>query len=330
MLFLLIFGGKDITNKRNNATFAQKVDIMKSLAYPDFLKKGDKVTIISPSSKIDKQFIKGEKTCLESWGLVVKVAPHADGSLHTYSGSVENRLKDLQGAMDDPEIKAIFCSRGGYGAIHLLEFINFDKYKISPKWLLGFSDITALHALYQLNGFVSVHSLMARHLTVEPADDPCTVRLHNLLLGTVAPIEIPADKLNITGSAQGILRGGNLSVFYGLTGTPYDFPAEDTILLIEDIGERPYHIERMMYNLKLSGLLPHIKGLIVGQFTEYKEDRAIGKSVYEMIHDMVRPYGYPVCFNFPAGHVKNNVPLILGSQQQLVVDNKNVCLSPIK
>jgi muramoyltetrapeptide carboxypeptidase len=330
MLFPSIFRSQRYNKKRNNTTFAQKVNDMNGLDCPNFLKEGDKVVIISPSSKIDKNLIKGEKKSLESWGLKVVVSAHAGGHFCSYSGTIEERLNDLQNAMDDPSVRAIFCSRGGYGAIHLLEFLQFEKFNQSPKWLLGFSDITALHSLFQLHGHISLHSQMARHLSVEPLDDSCTTTLHDLLFGIKIPSFIlPHEKENINGTAAGILRGGNLSVFYGLTGTPYDIPAEDTILLIEDVGERPYHIERMMYNLKLNGLLPRIKGLVIGQFTEYKEDNAIGKTVYEMIHDMVAPYGYPVCFNFPAGHITNNVPLMLGSYQQLTVDNSEARLEPI-
>jgi muramoyltetrapeptide carboxypeptidase len=303
---------------------------MNSLVCPEILKDGDKVIILSPSSKIDENLIIGEKKHLESWGLQVVVSSHANGEYHSYSGTVEERLSDLQQAMDDPAVRAIFCSRGGYGAVHLLEFLNFDKFNSSPKWLLGFSDISALHALWQYHGYTSLHSFMARHLTVEPYDDQCTKDLHDFLFGKrTIDVNIPAEELNIKGSATGILRGGNLSVFYGMAATPYDIPEENTILFIEDVGERPYHIERMMYEIKLKGLLPKLKGLVVGQFTEYKEDDYIGKTVYQMIHDMVKPYGYPVCFNFPVGHVKNNRPLLMGGEFQLDVNNKGVRLQQI-
>lgn len=297
------------------------------MIFPPYLQPDDQVIILSPSSKIDKELVYGQKERLESWGLRVKLAPHALNKYHNFAGTPTQRLSDLQKAMDHPEIKAIFCSRGGYGAIHLLEHLDFTGFKKSPKWLIGFSDITALHNTWQKEGFVSIHGLMGRHLAKEPADDPQTLRLKAILFGEKPHEIIPGNKYNIPGTATGTLRGGNLSVFYGLRGTPYDLPAKDTLLLIEDVGERPYHIERMMYNLKLGGMLEKLSGLLVGQFTEYTEDKAIGKTVYEMIHDLVKPYGYPVCFDFPSGHTADNAPLILGSSVTLRVTKKEAELS---
>lgn len=295
---------------------------MRKYQFPPYLQTGDKVTIISPAGKIDKSFLKGAKKVLESWGLEVTLGKYAAGECGRFSGSSKQRAADLQLAMDDKQTKAILCSRGGYGAIHLIDQIDFTRFRENPKWLLGYSDVTLLHELFQCNGFASIHSLMARHLTVEPTTDPCSLHLRNMLFGELPSYQSPKHKLNIAGQAKGILRGGNLSVLYGLRGTPYDFPAEGTILFIEDIGERPYHIDRMMNNLKLGGVLEKLSGLIVGQFTEYEEDLSLGKEVYEMIANMVKPYGYPVCFNFPVGHVEGNVPLICGSEVELTIENK--------
>jgi len=295
---------------------------MRKYQFPPYLQTGDKVTIISPAGKIDKSFLKGAKKILESWGLEVTLGKHAAGECGRFSGSSKQRVEDLQTAMDDDKTKVILCSRGGYGAIHLIDQIDFTKFKENPKWLLGYSDVTLLHELFQYKGFASIHSPMARHLAVEHTDDPCSLQLKNMLFGELPSYHSPKNKLNIEGKAKGILRGGNLSVLYGLRGTPYDFPAEGTILFIEDIGERPYHIDRMMNNLKLGGILEKLSGLVVGQFTEYEEDLSMGKEVYEMIADMVKPYGYPVCFNFPVGHVESNVPLICGCEIELTVENK--------
>ncbi len=295
---------------------------MKMLQFPPFLHTEDKVTIISPAGKIDNNFLKGAKKALESWGLKAVTGKYAAGEHGRFSGTVKQRTADLQSAMNDKQIKAILCSRGGYGAIHLIDKLDFTKFSEHPKWLLGYSDVTLLHELFQYKGYASIHSLMARHLAVEPPTDPCSLLLKSLLFGELPSYQSPEHKLNIEGNAKGILRGGNLSVLYGLRGTPYDFPAEDTILFIEDIGERPYHIDRMMNNLKLGGILEKISGLIVGQFTEYEEDSSIGKKVYEMIAEMVNPYGYPVCFDFPVGHVVSNVPLICGGEVTLTVENK--------
>lgn len=294
------------------------------IQFPPFLEKGDKVVIVSPSGKIDNQFLKGARKRMESWGLKVVVGKHADGSCGKYAGTIRQRLKDLQDAMDDPNVKAILCSRGGYGAVHLIDKLDFTAFCEHPKWLLGFSDITALHNLVQKNGYASLHSLMARHLTVEPEDDPCSLYLKDILSGNLPSYTCEKHKLNKLGSAQGILRGGNMAVAYGLRGTPYDIPAEGTVLFIEDVSERPHAIERMMYNLKLGGVLEKLSGLIVGQFTEYEEDCSLGKEVYAALADLVKEYDYPVCFNFPVGHVTHNLPLINGATVELTVGKKNV------
>ena len=292
------------------------------IQFPPFLQKDDKVVIVSPSSKIDKLFLKGAKKRLESWGLKVAMGKHAGGSSGRFAGTVKQRLDDLQDAMDDPKVKAILCSRGGYGAVHLIDKLDFTAFREHPKWLLGFSDITALHNLFQKNGYASLHSLMARHLTVEPEDDLCSLYLKDILSGNLPVYTCEKHKLNRKGSAEGILRGGNMAVAYGLRGTPYDIPAVGTVLFIEDVSERPHAIERMMYNLKLGGVLEKLSGLIIGQFTEYEEDRSLGKELYAALADLVKEYDYPVCFDFPVGHVTRNLPLINGAEVELNVGKK--------
>ncbi|MDE5710218.1 MAG: LD-carboxypeptidase [Bacteroides sp.] len=306
---------------------------MDSLIFPPSLQEGDRVIILSPSGKIDKSFLKGAEKRLKSWGLEVVLAKHADGSNGTYAGSIRQRLDDLQNALDDKKAKVIFCSRGGYGAVHLVGKLDFTRFKEHPKWLVGFSDITALHNVLQQQGFASLHAPMARHLTVEPEDDFCTQALKDILFGNLPCEEerfchtCPAHKLNHRGEAEGILRGGNLAVAYGLRGTPYDIPAEGTILFIEDVGERPHAVERMMYNLKLGGVLEKLSGLIIGQFTEYEENHSLGKELYGALADLVKECDYPICFNFPVGHVTMNVPLINGAAVKLEVGKKEVKLS---
>lgn len=295
---------------------------MNNLTLPPYLSEGDRVAIVSPSSKIDKSFLKGAKERLESWGLKVVMGKYAGNASGRFAGSVRQRLGDLQKAMDDPEIKAILCSRGGYGAVHLIDKLDFTRFREHPKWLIGFSDITALHNLFQSNGFASLHAPMARHLTVEPENDPCTLHLKHILCGELPHYSCPHHKLNHPGTARGILRGGNMAVFHGLRGTPYDIPADGTILFVEDISERPHAIERMMYNLKLGGVLEKISGLIIGRFTEYDEDRSLGKELYAALAELVMEYDYPVCFHFPVGHVTYNLPLINGAEIELNVGKK--------
>jgi muramoyltetrapeptide carboxypeptidase len=294
---------------------------------PPYLKSGDKVMIVSPASKIDKSLLAGAKKRLEEWGLKVKIAKHADGANGKYAGSIKQRLADLQAAMDDPEVRAILCSRGGYGCVHLLDDLDFTAFRKSPKWLIGFSDISALHCAVQMNGVASLHSPMARHLTIESADDICTQYMHDILFGNLPTYTCKSDKLNHRGTARGILRGGNMAVTYGLRGSRFEIPAERTILFLEDVGERPHSIERMMYNLKISGVLDRISGLIIGQFTEYNEDLSLGKPLYEALADILKGYDYPVCFGFPVGHVTDNRPLICGSEVELSVTSRSVGLS---
>lgn len=300
---------------------------MQKLIYPPFVGPGDEVILLSPSSKIDKSFLTGARRCLKSWGLNVRTASHAAGACGTYAGRIDQRLDDLQQALDDERAKVIFCSRGGYGAVHLVGRLDFTRFRSHPKWLIGFSDITALHNVFQHEGFASLHAPMARHLTVEPSDDAATLALKEILFGNAAfTYHCEPHPLNHRGTACGILRGGNLSVFYGLRGTPWDIPAENTILFIEDIGERPHSVERMLYNLKLGGVLARLSGLIIGQFTEYEEKKQLGKELYGAIADLVKEYNYPVCFGFPVGHVPLNLPLINGAEVTLTTDKREVTL----
>ncbi|WP_321334400.1 LD-carboxypeptidase [uncultured Bacteroides sp.] len=297
---------------------------MNSLISPPYLQKGDKVAIVSPSSKIDKNLLTGAYKKLESWGLNPQFGKYAGNSSGCFAGTIKQRLEDFQSAMDADDVKAILCSRGGYGAIHLIDKLDFTRFGEHPKWMIGFSDITALHNVFQAHGFASLHAPMAHHLSVEPENDPCSLQLKDILFGELPQYNCQPHKLNQTGHAHGILRGGNMSVFYGLRGTTFDIPAEGTILFIEDVSERPHAIERMMYNLKLGGVLEKLSGLIVGQFTEYNEDNSLGKSVYEALSDLVKEYSYPICFNFPVGHVTNNLPLINGTKVELIVTHKSV------
>lgn len=296
------------------------------LIVPPALQEGDKVAIVSPASRIDKALIKGLSNRLKSWGLVPQVAKHAASEYGRYAGKTSHRVADLQQALDDPEIKAIYCSRGGYGVMHLIDSLDFTAFRKSPKWVVGYSDITALHNLIQCNGIASLHAPMASHLTEEPADDPCTLFVKDILFGKLPHYSFQANRLQKAGTAKGILRGGNLSVLYGMRGTPYDIPAENTILFVEDVNERPHVVERMFYNLKLGGVLDKLSGLIIGQFTDYTEDCSLGRPLMESLADLLKPYNIPICFGFPVGHTAHNLPLISGSEVELTVNKKGVKL----
>jgi len=295
---------------------------------PPFLQKGDCVRLVSPAGAINQDIVKGAESCLTSWGLSVVKGKNVTNQEGRFAGSVEQRLKDLQEAFDDPKCKAIFCSRGGYGSIHLIDKINLDGFRKAPKWLIGYSDITMFHSLLQKEGFLSIHGGMAKMLSLQMSDTVTkdesapADHLHDLLFGHFPVYHTEASPLNHEGECSGILRGGNLSILYSLRGTPYDYIPAKSILFIEDIGEKPYVIDRIMHNLKLGGILKDLSGLIVGQFTDYEEDPSFGKTIYQIIADAVSDYSFPVCFNFPTGHTDLNLPLMTGSMVKMVVNDE--------
>ena len=286
------------------------------MIYPSFLKANDKVVILSPSGKIEAQWVEGLKAVLESYGLLVNVAEHALCENGRFAGTDEERIKDLQEAIDDHDVRAIFCSRGGYGLARIIDKIDFSSLGEDPKWIVGFSDITVLHNALGRVGVASIHGIMAKHITLkaEGLDNIMT-----MLFGGNVAYEVPAHEFNKVGEAEGGLIGGNLSVLYGLRGTPFDLDYKGKILFIEDLGERLYHIDRMMQNLRLGGVFTQISGLVVGQFTDIDEDDSFSGGVYGVICDAVKDYDIPVCFNFPAGHVDNNQPLKMGANYKLEV-----------
>lgn len=298
----------------------------KEIIIPPFLKEGDKAVIISPSGNIDSILIDGAKIVLNSWGLKVETAPHAKNQQGRFCGSVNERLADIQNAINDTKTKLIFCSRGGYGAVHLLDKISFNHFADHPKWLVGYSDITALHQIFWKNNIVSLHAPMAKHLAEEGAEDKANTYLKEILFGQIPQYETDGNILNIEGVCSGTLFGGNLAVLCGLVGSDFFSLPENGILFIEDIGERPYQIDRMMWTLKLAGILAKLKGLIVGKFTGYEEDPLMYASVYESILDMVAEYNIPVSFGFPTGHIKDNYPLLHGCIAKLDVKKDKTTL----
>jgi muramoyltetrapeptide carboxypeptidase len=304
---------------------------------PPYLEKEDLITIVAPSGKVNPDYVRRSQTVLECWGFRVEMGEYVFAEYGRFAGTVDERLSDLQKALDNPDNKAVFCARGGYGIVHLLEKLSLNAFKKNPKWLIGYSDITALHAMINNEGTCSIHAPMSLHLTEGNGQDKASLYLRDILLGKSISYNIKPHPLNKTGEAKGQLRGGNLSVLCSLRATPYDLnnpylpynlsPKNNTILFIEDIGEKPYHIERMMYNLKLGGVLQQISGLLVGQFSECEEDESLNKTVYQSIADLVAEYDYPVCFNFPVGHLKENFPLVCGKLSNLCITSEVVTLT---
>lgn len=307
------------------------------MVYPESLDIGDKIAIISPATTVKGEYIDGAVRLLREEGFDPVVFPHAKGpACGSFASSEEGRLADLKAALHDPTIKAVLCARGGYGCVHLLPHFTDAEICGNPKWLVGFSDVSALHALWQRAGVASLHAPMAKHLTLEGRGDVCTRRLVAILKGetgmdyTVAP-----HPYNRTGTARGRLAGGNLAVLNGLAGTDADLLSlrcdEGVVLFIEDISEAIYAVERMLMRLSLSGALHRVKGLIVGRFTEYRPDKNYG-SMEEMVDSLLRRRGVagiPVAFGFPVGHVKLNYPLIEGDMVRLSVSPEEVALTSI-
>jgi len=286
---------------------------------PPFLRSGDQIRLVSPSGSINPEFIDGATKALSCWGLQVTEGRSARSKYGRFAGTKEQRSADLQLALDDPHVKAVLCCRGGYGLSQIIDKTDFSQFIKSPKWLIGFSDITILHNAINNLGIASVHGIMAKHLTESPAGSDQVQRLKETLFGRMPAYNITAQPLNRVGKSHGKLIGGNLSVLMGLRGSQFDLHYKNAVLFIEDISEEPYHIDRMMQNLRFSGALSQISGLVVGQFCDCNEDPLMMQTIAEIISDAVREYDYPVCFNFPAGHVDYNLPLIMGSDVRLEV-----------
>lgn len=287
------------------------------IIYPAPLREGDKIAIVSPAGAIDPAKVEGAAQQLRRQGWVPVIYPHALGRNGQYSGTAAERLADISSAFRDPEIKAILCARGGYGVVHLLDDLDDIDLRKNAKWVIGFSDISALHGLMASQGVASIHAPMAAQI-MKGTDDPDTRTLFDILKGE-RPVHIfPGHKYDKPGVATGQLYGGNLAVLSELVSTPYDILKPDTILFIEDIAEPIYKVERMLYQLRLNGVLKNVRGIIIGQFTDYKPDHNYS-DMYDMIKDALSVVNVPVAFNVPVGHVDHNIPLIEGAQVTLKV-----------
>ncbi len=288
---------------------------------PPYVKSGDLVSIAAPARWVDPEDIKNFLSVLEQEGLKTMT-----GSIYTrhhqFAGEDKDRLDDLQQMFDHPDIKAIFCARGGYGTIRLLNKIDLKGFAEHPKWVVGFSDITALHAYLQMRiGVASIHAAMPYTFRdVTDIENPAATSLFRILKGELPSYTVPAHSLNRKGKSSGILLGGNLSVLYSLTGTPFQFPTRGAILFLEDVDEYLYHIDRMMQNLKLAGMLENLAGLVVGGLTDMHDNEVpFGMDATEIIRAAVEEFDFPLCFNFPAGHVEGNMAMVLGRRVSLEV-----------
>ncbi len=289
------------------------------------LQKGDKVAIVSPAGKMEQDLITKAVTVLESYGFIPVLGKSVAAVYHRFAGTDMQRLADFQEALDNSEIKAIWCSRGGYGTVRIIENLNFDLFLRYPKWIIGFSDITILHAyVNNILQLKSLHAIMPINLG---ADKKSLITLKETLTDKMPDYKVGSHSLNRLGVCEGQLFGGNLSILYSLRGTHLDFYPEGKILLIEDVGENLHHLDRMMYNFKMGGKLSALRGLIVGGMSQMNDENTFGKSAYEIIADAVKDYNYPVCFNFPVGHIPSNYALVMGEQLMLKVSESEVLLA---
>jgi muramoyltetrapeptide carboxypeptidase len=289
---------------------------------PPFLQKNDKIGIVAPAGMISQKKVTHAIKVFNGWGLDVVTGRNIFKRKNTFAGSDKQRKDDFQDIIDRQDIRAVICARGGYGTIRVINKIDFRKFIQNPKWIVGFSDITVFHACLQKNiKCESIHALMPGSFSESEIESKSLNSLKNVLFGGNINYEIPSHSLNSYGEAEGTLIGGNLSVLYSLQGTNLEIETDDKILFIEDVNEYLYHVDRMISNLKLSGKLDNLRGLVVGHMSRMKDSPvAFGENAYEIIHRAVKDCRYPVIFNFPAGHVKPNMALILGRRIRMTVD----------
>jgi len=300
------------------------------MKFPSYLKPGDKVSIISPAGKIDRQVAERGAELLRQQGFRVEAGQHAFDTQGVFAGTDPARVADMQKALDDQSIKAIFFSRGGYGSIRTHLGLNWSSFFKRPKWLVGFSDITVFHAYLSRHQIASVHGVMNAWFEKDGVLTDSFLQMMELLGGKKPEYVLPSHDLNRSGIATGTLTGGNLSIIQSLRGTALDISPKGKILFIEDIDEHYYHLDRMMMNLKAGGILEQLSGVVAGYFTGIKDgDTPYGKTVSEIIKEAVFPYRYPVVFGFPAGHELPNFPLIMGGKISLNVTENQVIIKTI-
>ncbi len=301
---------------------------MEELKKPGFLKPGDSIGIIAPARSVTPGQMAPFKDLLVNRGYIPVEGNYLYGQHNQFSGTADERLSDLVQMYMDPEVKAVFAARGGYGCVHLLNGMDWEVIRENPKWLVGFSDVTALHTA--LGKFMeTIHGVMPYSLVMdEPQDKGSFDILFNILEGQDIEYSVEDHSLNISGTAKGILTGGNLSVLYSLAGTPYEPDYQDKILFLEDLDEYLYHVDRMIANFEIRGIFQKVAGLVIGDFSDMHDNMVpYGRKACEIIAERAIKYGVPTLFNFPAGHKLFNHPLIFGRLSTLTVQAGQCSLS---
>jgi len=296
---------------------------------PPYLQKSDVIAIVCPSGYMP---VEKASECIrvlnEEWGFQTKVGRTLGNEFNYFSGTDEERLNDFQQMLDDDAVKAVLCARGGYGLSRIIDKIDFKKFKKQPKWIIGYSDVTILHAhIYSKYYISSIHAPMATAFNDTGYINRFVQSLRNALEGKKLKYSCQPHESNRKGEAIGELIGGNLTLLAHLIGTDSDIKTRGRILFLEDVGEYLYNIDRMMYQLKRSGKLSKLAGLIVGGFTDNKDtERSFGQTAYEIIQEAVEEYDYPVCFGFPVSHGKENYALKIGVGYKLKVGKSKITL----
>lgn len=285
---------------------------------PNNLEKGDLIYIVSPAKSIDPESIYFAKKLIESWGFIAECGTNTLGEYNYFSGNDIDRAADFQLAIDHKEAKAILCARGGYGCVRIMDKLNWSNFEKSPKWLIGFSDITVMHHRAQRLSVMSMHATMPLNFQMNSREALETFRA--ALIGESFSIQAPPSSFNKIGSARGRLLGGNLSIVYSLLGTADAYDFKDSVLFIEDLSEQLYHIDRMLFALKKAGVFDEIKALVIGGMTDLKDTSpSFGMTYEEVILEKVKESSIPICFNFPIGHIDDNRAMIIGETVELEV-----------
>ena len=308
--------------------FSQTSYEMDRYIKPENLKIGDTISIIAPSGVLKdyEQYMERSIGLMESWGLNVVLGSTIYDSYGHFSSTDSNRAKDFQNAIDDNKIKAIWCARGGYGAMRIIDNINYDNLLKNPKWVIGYSDITAIHNDIHNLGIESLHGVMCKSLEDISVEDDSIKKLKDIIFGEgELKYVIDGNEYNKTGEASGKLVGGNLTLLKSLLQSKSSIDTTNKIIFIEDVGEYLYHIDRMLHSLKRADYFSKCSGLIVGDFTDIKKNETkFGKNLHEIINEIVEDYNIPVMYGFPAGHGERNLPLIFGRNVQITVsENKS-------
>lgn len=297
----------------------------KKMQIPPYLKPGDTVAIVATARKHLNDDLQLAKSFLEAWGLNLKIGTSIGLDQNQLAGTDEERAADFQQQLENPNIKAIWCVRGGYGTVRMIDLVDFTGFKRAPKWVIGFSDVTVLHSHLNQMGIASIHGMMP--VNIPRATDDAKESLRKALFGEPLSYQVPAHDMNRKGSASGELVGGNLSILYSLLGSVSAIDCQNKILFLEDLDEYLYHVDRMMMNLKRNGCLENLKGIIVGGMTKMNDnDVPWGKNALEIIQDVTQPYDIPIVYGFPAGHLPDNRALIFGKTVTLEVTDEGTKL----